>query len=704
MARFGIERPSFGLTGETFQRQGVVDNSKATMINAVAEQVVPVATAVQSQNLVNDLNEIDQEFEGQLGQPDPDTANPAVQGFEAELKRLNGMRNKISESQYEARKNAALKRRINQTPGLAGALNRTASQFDALNEYSLVQQAFAAQESAQDQFDELKDFGVNKLGLPPTWTQDPNLVKYAEWRSKQHMQAASDQDYKTSLEVMKTEMGLTKDIQEKEMEVNGRIVANGLTTKFVDTLTNGYNLGFKQEDGTTLNINAMDAVQVGNLPVEQRIALARQLKTDFLAEQTLLTAQVNDGTLKPEQFSGHLDNMAKMYNTMIGFTNLEDEAALITQEDTVLSRDNMALGRQVTALDLQMQATQITYNMEELDRTRALEIQQKELDLVNGLVTSGATAKMLENPAVLRWKVLNTLGLVDPKSAGAQRFMDKLTAGGIDNEREAALQTGDFAAWQAHMADKTGIYRRMRVDLATPASASVVAADTASTIAQVQKAVKDPLRPMDMDEVADVMNIFTSDNYGQVVEKYREQFGDVGVEMEKVVAPIIARDFVTKATNLYASGGNDFNPLLTMKDGQFAIGDKPVAGAITKADDNAARIVKGLNNTAKAIANTQGISLEEANQKVLQMIPQERMYNLMDSNIRNTIRVGSLEEYMAKEQEVRTAFNNLYGDGAYLDYHRKDLTSQGYVEVGPTANGNGIIFQSPNGKRKVVGE
>jgi len=161
---------------------------------------------------------------------------------------------------------------------------------------------------------------------------------------------------------------------------------------------------------------------------------------------------------------------------------------------------------------------------------------------------------------------------------------------------------------------------------------------------------------------------------------------------------------VTKATALYAQQGNSFVPMLALTNGQFAIGAKPVAGVITKADDAAARIVKGLNNTAKAIANTQGITLEEANQKVLSMIPQERMYNLIDANIRNPLRVKSLVDYQAKEAEVRDAFNNLYGDGAYRNFETNKYISQGYTEVGPAPVGGGTIYQNAQGDKVVIGD
>ena len=693
MARFGIDLPKIELTGELYQQQGVVDNSKATMINGIAEQVRPIATQVQSQLLANDLADIDDEFEQNLGPADEDRNNPAVTGFQAELQRLNQARARISEAQYEARKNAALKARINQTPGLADALNRTAAQFDKFNEYSLVNQAISAQKAAQGEYDDLVKYGVDKLGLPPTWTNDPRLVEYAETRSIQHAQAAANRDIMTNLDLITKEQGANEAIEKRLRELRGREAAGQLSGKFLDITTQGLNitLGDGEE---AVTVNAMDASSVLNLNREQRVALARELKTQFLSEQVALVAQVNDGTLDADQVNAHVDNLKSLYNGMIAFTQLEDEALMVTQEDTVLSANNMALEREVTALDLQLRATDISYNMMELDRTRALEIQNKEVELVNKLVVAGAEASMLENPAVLRWKVMNGLGLVDAKSADAQLFIDQLAKGGIGNEREAALQVGNFSKWQKHMATQTGLYRRMRVDLVTPASAAVVAEDAQATINQVAVAVKSQVRPMDMDEVADVMNIFASDNYGAMVEQYSEQFGDVGVQMEQVIAPVIARDFITKATNLYAGQGINNIPLLTLVDGQFAIGNRPVSGALVKSDAPEARIVKGLNNTAKAIANTQNISLEEANKKVLSMIPMERMINLFERNIRGQS-VGSEFPEMAGEVEgqVQSAIDNLYGDGAYLRFEVDQHVKAGYVEVGPAPNGKGTIYQ-----------
>lgn len=702
MAKFGVSLNEMGLSGETHIQQGVVDKSGAMAIQGIADGIRPVATQIQQQAMVNDLEAIDEEFEEQISQEN----NPDLKGFEGELKKLQSVKGRISEGAYEARKKAALKRRINMTPGLTQELNSVYSQFDHLNEYSVVNQAIAASKAASDQLDDIEKYGVQNLKMMPGWTQDPTKVAYVQSSAAILQQSELAKAQKGILEANKAG-------REELATVNGKILQGDIGATFMAWMNPDSPRTIEIPDGQG-GVMAVDPLspQVRNLSPEQKNYLEDILMSEKARYRATVQATVQENNLEAGEFTGTLSLVDSYYDSALGMLGIEGRAQRATSAGTLLTEADRPAA--------------IAFTQEGRERARggyALEDAQRELQLGETNIDLTFLSNRYLNLQLEQMKQVGALEIMNHPDAQkivslaslgidtnnpAFEAMNRRMVNGYIKDPKSTFQSPEN--WKKHIMDVTRHYGGLQVEFATEGSASASAEHLDGFVTSVVQAGQN----MSLAEQRDIMTVLAQKGVEGLAKKYPEMYASIGQNIEKAL-PNMGQQLIDKMTTDLANNPEYLQAGIFIKrgpDGMFEVGSIGT-GSQNAVAEFKRKYVDTLNAYGAALSNVGGIDTTAAGSAVMNSMPAQRITNLYRKHFENVVQQGldvgtavsalgiqdaNALERMEGEQKVeemtRAMVDGLYGEGAYVRSQTQYLEGRGYVKKGVTSKGF-TVFEDP---------
>lgn len=711
MAKFGVRLDDFGLSGELHQQQGVVDKSGAMAIQNIADNVRPVAKQIQQQGLVNDLEAIDAEMEESLA---PDlTEMPEVKTFEGELKRLHSMKDRLPSGAYEARKKAALKKRVNQTPGLTQELNSAYAQFDSVNEYSVVNQAIASSKAASDQLDDIEKYGIQNLKMLPGWTKDAAKVKYVQSSASLLQQSELAKAQKGILE-------LNKAGREELATVNGKILQGDIGSTFLSWMNPDSPRMVEVPDGKggMISVDPLSP-QVRSLSADQKNYLEDVLLSEQARYKATVQATIQDNGLEASEFAGSISLVDTYYSGAMAMLSEEGRAQRATQAGTQLVEADrpealafVAEGRDRTRLNYGLEDAQRELQMGQtgIDQTflsnRYLKLQQEQLVSLGNL-------ELMQHPDAQKIVSLASLG-IDTNNPAFEAMNRRMVTGYIKDPKSTFTNPEN---WKKHVMDVTRHYGGLQVELATEGSAAASAENLDGFVNSVVTAGAS----MSLAEQRDIMNVLAQRGVEGLAVKYPEYYQAVGQNIQKAL-PNMGQQLIDKMTTDLANNQEYLRAGIFIKrnsDGMFEVGSVG-SGSDQAVAEFKRKYVDTLNAYGTALSNVSGAGMQVAGNTVLGSMPAERMINLYRKHFENVVASGADATLMAGalgydapdqqallqgekrvEEMTRAMVDGLYGEGTFTRSQSQWYEGRGYENMGVTDKGY-IHFVGPNGDNKYL--
>ena len=642
MAKFGTDAPELKLSGETHMKQGISDKSTAAAIESVTKQIKPAVTQYQNQQLANELSGVAAEEKALMDSQNAELAriqaDPTLQGFEAKMKALHAASAKMRPGEAQARMKAALKQKINETPGLAGELSSTFQRFNAVDENALALAAMQGNASggsktnklnpAQQAIKEIEDWGMSKYGkmLAPGWTNNKADVKWAEEQRLLEQQVERAAAYKSLSEARSA----SKD---EIAKANGSVF-NKTTALAMNAIARNGVVVVPNADPEK-SIFSSDRLALSSLNAEQRLGAVANLEASKAQMMNDLRTQVAYGELDDAQVKHTIAAVEEMFDAQIAMVNnAQDKEFWETQKSIVESKNAYRVGAEV--------------------------------------------ADRLDDPKVLGMASLLDLKMVDAKSPAILGFQERMVQGvlkgaiGRNGNYHDAFPTPE--ARGNYLNNAIGFFNSIQPD-------QKITPETVKAASEMYRGLANTLKQdgmtMNWRERSDLMKLIASPGFGLLYNSNPDMFAEskaiiveqmpqMGRKMMDELQDSYAGEFIdgglaiqySKDRGFYASVGEGVSP------------DR--AGLFNK------KYIDNLNNYVKGLVNL-GRSEEEGKQFVLSNLSEERMFNMVNSQARHSLpkdvkdpsywgggKVMSPKAEKAKVTEVaRKTFDGLYGEGAY---------------------------------------